>query len=353
MVRSFRLPGHGSMAQNPSSRPRSLQEFLIRGVISGLLLAVGLHVGYVLGGSNFRTVLPGQVYRCAQPDEASLERMVQRYGIRTVINLRGCCPATDWYPREARITSKLEIAQEDISFSAMRMPSTTAIRHLREVLDRSEYPILLHCHQGADRTGMAAVMVMLLRTEATLEQALRHLGPTSGHLPFGKTRYLDRFFALYRDWLKEQGKEHTADLFRLWIEEYYCPGEARAEIQIDEAKGQGKGRRAVVQVRSGERGMLKARCINRSTQPWIFQPGTNAGIHVWWSLFDHLEQPMKMERAGLFHARVEPGEHLEVPLALPALRPGRYELRIDLVDEQQGFFTQLGNDPLVIELEVS
>src|SRR5262249_32743977 len=151
-----------------------------------------------------------------QPSPARLERTIRRLGIRTVVNLRGCCLELPWYQAQCQVVHRLGVSQEDLCFSAGRLPSVQAIRQLVEVLDRAEYPILLHCHQGADRTGLASVLAVLLRTSATLPEARRHLGPASGHLPIGRTRHIDHFFDLYEEWLAEQGREHTPQLLRRW-----------------------------------------------------------------------------------------------------------------------------------------
>src|SRR5262245_49055740 len=192
------------MLRGLARRSGCLITHALRGLAVGIIVAVSLHFACVLLGPNFRTVLPGQVYRSGQLSPAQLNGYARRHGIRTVVNLRGPCPPMSWYRGQAEATAELDIAQEDVSFSATRMPSTDSIRQLIEVLDRCEYPILLHCHQGADRTGLASVMVMLLRG-ATLDEALRQLGPASGHVPIGRTATIDHFFGLYRDWLDEPG----------------------------------------------------------------------------------------------------------------------------------------------------
>ena len=324
----------------------------LRGLVAGLLVAVGLHTGYVLLGSNFRTALPGQVYRCAQPSPAALDRILRRHGIRTVVNLRGCCPTAPWYLAEARVTSTLDVAQEDVSFSATRLPSRVPMQHLLDVLDRSAYPILLHCHQGADRTGLAAVLARLLRTDATLDQALGQLGLAGGHLSFGKTGHIDRFFDLYRDWLVGHDLAHSPALLRAYITSHYCPADGRAEFVVQETLAERDGR-PLLRRRAGVAGPVTVRCHNRSLEPWVFQPGNNAGVHVWWTLLDRDERVLRMDRAGLYHARVAPGGFIDVVLPLTGMAPGRYELRVDLVNEQHAAFAQLGNDLLVVEVEVS
>ena len=336
------------------SRPRRhLLEFVLRGGFTGLLLAIGLHAGYVLAGSNFRTVLPGQVYRCAQPTGPSLDRFIRRHGIRTVVNLRGVCPSGAWYRQEAAVTANLDVAQEDISLSATRLPSTVSARQLLEVLDRCEYPILLHCHQGADRTGLASVMIALLHTDATLPEARRHLGLRGGHLDMGKTRHMGRFFDLYQAWLEGLDEAHSPALFRAWIVNHYCPGDSRAEVAILEPLVQRENQRPLLRLPACRGRVVEVRCRNTSLEPWHFHPGGNVGVHLWWTLLGRDEKLVSGERAGLFHATVAPGEHIDLKLALPPLKPGTYELRLDLSNEQHGFFAQLGNDLYVIELEAT
>src|SRR5437667_4250284 len=72
---------------------------------------------HVLIGANLHTVVPGRVYRGAQPSSKNIEALVQRYGIRTVVNLRGCCTPLDWYWEEARACQEMGIALEDATFS--------------------------------------------------------------------------------------------------------------------------------------------------------------------------------------------------------------------------------------------
>src|SRR5207245_9842713 len=111
--------------------------------------------------------------RRGQQSRRGVEQIVRDRGIRTVINLRGCSAAFAWYQEECRATAGLDIAQEDICLSSGRLPSATEIRRLMEVLDRCEYPLLLHCRRGADRTGLVSALVLLLQTDASLPDGLR------------------------------------------------------------------------------------------------------------------------------------------------------------------------------------
>src|SRR5262249_4828654 len=116
-------------------RRRSWLRVLLYGAAAGLLLAGAGEAGRVVLGRNFHVVVPGQIYRCAQLNGATLERFIQAHGIRTVVTLRGFSPDFPWYCRECRVTHRLDVNQEDIAFSAARLPAVGEVRRLIEVLD--------------------------------------------------------------------------------------------------------------------------------------------------------------------------------------------------------------------------
>src|SRR5262249_5725542 len=155
------------------------------------------------------TVVPGRVYRSAQQSGPELEHTIARFGIRTVVNLRGNCDPLSWYLDECRATHNGNVSQEDIRFSAGHLPSPHEVRRLLEVLDRSQYPILLHCRRGADRTGVASAMVLLLQTTQGLPQTRHELGPRYGHLAIGRPAYLDGFLDLYQEFLQNEELTHA------------------------------------------------------------------------------------------------------------------------------------------------
>jgi hypothetical protein len=315
-------------------------------VLAGLGLSAGLYAAYVLAGPNFHTVLPGLVYRCGQPSAERLAHLIRRHGIRTVVNLRGLDPRP-WYFEECQVTNRLNVSEEDIGFSAGRLPSVPALRQLVEILDNTEYPVLFHCHKGADRTGMASVIVLLLKTDTPLAEARAQLGPRYGHLPLGRTAHINRFFDLYEEWLSANGLSHSPDVFRRWATREYCPGECRCAFEVLSPREQ------PLRVAPAQTFAFRVRCRNTSIKPWHMRPGSNAGIHVSFVVHDEDGQVVGDGRGGLFEATVPPGGHLDVTLAVHApLLPGRYELRLDMVDERHGYFMQLGSEPLGWKLEV-
>jgi hypothetical protein len=276
-----------------------------------------------------------------------LERTLRAKNIRTVVNLRGNSDPFSWYLQESRVTHRRNVCQEDICFSAGHLPSVSEVRRLVAVLERTEYPILLHCRRGADRTGMTAAIVLLLQTPATLRQARFQLGLRYGHVALGRPANLDRFLDLYDEWLQSEGLAHSPAAFRHWLLDCYCPAECRCALRLLSP------RRTPIRVPLARPFGVRVRCTNTSIRPWRLDPGTSAGVHVKWTLSHAEGYCTGHGRAGLFRATVPPGGSVDVTLALPALiLPGGYELQVDMADEQHGTFLQMGSAPLFVDLEV-
>jgi protein tyrosine phosphatase (PTP) superfamily phosphohydrolase (DUF442 family) len=329
--------------------PRFSRRRLLRlaGAAAGLALAA--EAGRVFFWTNRHAVVPGRVYRSAQLTASGLADEIAEHGIRTVVNLRGTCPDTPWYLAEARATVASDVNLEDVSLSAKRLPPPAEVRRLVEVLDHTEYPILLHCQQGADRTGLAAAGVLLLHSDATLAQARRQLWPRYGHVSVGRTEAIDRFFDFYETWLAAQNETHSRENFRRWATEEYCPGPYRARLTL-------VGPPPVLVAAHGD--ALHIRCENTAIEPWVFCPGSAGGVQLRYSLFTPTGTRVYVGHAGRMSATVAPGESIILTAGLPPVRePGRYVFHADLVDTQvidlhDADFVQYGSEPLVADVTV-
>jgi len=220
------------------------------------------------------------------------------------------------------------------------LPPVSELRYLVRVLDRSEYPILLHCKQGIDRTGLVSALVLLLYTDADLAVARRQLGLSYGHLAVGRTAYMLRFFDLYEDWL--DGRAHTRERFRQWVEHEYTAGPALAKLEWLECPET---------VPPGTPWTVRVRAMNAASATWQFEPGSSAGVHLAFTLTDAGGTMVAKGRGGMRRVDVPPGQEIAVTLPMPALPAGKYTLFVDMQDEaQQSFFYQHGSEPLLREV---
>jgi protein tyrosine phosphatase (PTP) superfamily phosphohydrolase (DUF442 family) len=339
------------MPQLPQTGHRFSRRNLFRLAGAGALLGLSAEMARVLFGSNEHVVLPGRVYRSAQLSQRKLEQMIAEKHIRTVINLRGFGPDQDWYLEEAKATHNAGISQEDITLSAKRFPPPSEIARLIEVLDRTEYPVLIHCAQGADRTGLASVIVLLLYTNADLATARHQMWARYGHLPVGRTVVLDQFFDYYESWLKDRGENHTPERFRSWVKTGYCPGPFRASLEVLSP--------VPLVVPVGRGFVVTIRATNRAIEPWVFTTGATGGIKFRYSLKDKDGiRVVHRGQAGQLARTVQPGESIDFAAGFPPIAaPMEGVLWADMLDAQpldllETDFVQYGSEPLIQMLTV-
>jgi protein tyrosine phosphatase (PTP) superfamily phosphohydrolase (DUF442 family) len=199
----------------------SLLRALVRGSLLGLGLALAVEIVHVVAGLNFHTVLPGRVYRCAQPSAGQLERLIAGHGIRTLINLRGECEEDLWYHREKETAARLGVRFVDVGLWASLPPDRDEMIRFVRAIDKGPYPILIHCQQGGDRTGLASALVLLLQTDAGLYEAKGQLSLRYGHYAYGRAAVMDRYLAAYERWLQKEGLEHSPANLRHWMDQVY------------------------------------------------------------------------------------------------------------------------------------
>lgn len=192
----------------------------------GLFVTVAVllaQVGHIVLGGNFHEVVRGEVYRSAQLSPATLEAYIRAYRIRTVINLRGENFDDEWYHREIETTVRAGAVFEDVGLWAYSPPPPGELIRLVDFLEHAETPILVHCHTGADRAGLASVLALLLRTDTSLSQAHGQLTLYYGHNRWGKAACHDRLLDRYEEWLQATGKPHSPDMLRHWVRHLYDP----------------------------------------------------------------------------------------------------------------------------------
>ncbi len=301
--------------------------------------------------TNRHTVIAGRVYRCSQPSGNDVRELVQQHGIRTVINLRGLSPDFPWYADECQTCHELNISQEDITLSANRLPPPAELRRLVEILEQTQYPILVHCKAGADRTGLVSMMVLLLQTDIPLHEARRQLLPRYGHFRFGRTAAMDDFFDIYDAWLARENLTHTSAHFRDWVLKHYQPGVAVSKLAWLDTMP--------MPAKAGETFGVRVRAENRSSTAWQLKPGTYSGVHLAFAVFNDKSESVWSGRAGLRNETVLPGHSTDVMIPIIGMKPGKYTVIVEVHDATEAgipfrtnSFVQYGDESLAADLVV-
>jgi hypothetical protein len=173
---------------------------------------------------NFGTVQPGRIYRSAQMPAPALARVLRQYGIKTVLNLRGCNPVYAWYRNEVAATNGAGATQIDVAMSSCVWMSRAQLRALVRTMDRAEYPLLIHCAWGSERTGLVSAFAVLLRPGARLADARAELSIRYLFARVNDGKVMAEHLDQYENWLRAHGLDHDAANFRRWVDEGFQPG---------------------------------------------------------------------------------------------------------------------------------
>jgi protein tyrosine/serine phosphatase len=162
-------------------------------VLGLCLLASGLGCARLL--YNFGEVEPSRIYRAGQPSPLFLRRLVKREQIRTLVNLRGKTPGY-----ESAFAARHGLRLYSFNLSAHRAPRDDDVASFLAILSDSEnHPILVHCRNGADRTGYMLGIYRVSTSGWSLEKAAREM-----------TRYfqLERRNPLPKQVVRDQAPNH-------------------------------------------------------------------------------------------------------------------------------------------------
>lgn len=198
-------------------------------ILFGVALALG-EVIYVTLGENFFVVAPGEIYRGSQPRDRFLQGLFRNPGIKTVLNLRGANPGKSWYDSEHAVALGAQITIIDLPLNSHFPPLKSELRRLIEIFDHAPRPIFLHCHSGADRTGLATMVYGLLQPGSVLDEERSRISVRFGHKFWTTHKNLFALPDMYAEWLNDNSYQHSSEHFRHWAETVYCARDAWARL---------------------------------------------------------------------------------------------------------------------------
>jgi uncharacterized protein (TIGR01244 family) len=173
-----------------------------------------------------RHKLSPQAWRAAQPLPHQIAAL-KRLGIRTVVNLRGPHHLAT-YAQEKEACANQGITFVDYRVRSRAAPSLDELRGARDLFERVEYPILMHCKSGSDRAGLMSALYRHVREGVPVEEAKKELSLKFGHIRQADTGILDYFFERY---LIDTAK--TPMPFFEWVERVYDPDELQRTFRAE------------------------------------------------------------------------------------------------------------------------
>ncbi len=146
-----------------------------------LFAGISAYVWYVHFNYRFETIDENKVYKSAAIPPEELASYIQKYHIKTVIDLRDGGSYSDLNPvNQSEIDAEAStIAQlsgvEHINIPSPQVPTRETLTRFFTVMDdKSVYPVLIHCYHGTGRAQMYAALyrieyLSMLPNEARLK----------------------------------------------------------------------------------------------------------------------------------------------------------------------------------------
>lgn len=180
-----------TFASRQFPRSRKAAAFLL----TVLLAIVGGYAFYLKATGNFHAVVAGEVYRSSQPSPQAIAEFSKRYGIKTIISLRGGINSAAWNA-EVEQAKTLGIEHIDFPMSAYKELSPERAKELIQVMKDAPKPLLIHCLSGADRTGLASALYLAAISKTNEKVAEGQMSIFYGHIPLPISRAfaMDRTF---------------------------------------------------------------------------------------------------------------------------------------------------------------
>ncbi len=155
------------------------------------------------GLRHFGVVTEGVLYRSGQPTPEQLAELIGRYGIRTVVALRGSRDPDDpdaWEQQERQTCAAHGVDFITLPCNHKNPPTEQQVRQFLELMrQRQRHPVLIHCRIGQQRTGMYCALYRVHLEGVDPEDALREMDELGFNI---RHRRHQRLLAAYRQFAR-------------------------------------------------------------------------------------------------------------------------------------------------------
>ena len=152
--------------------------FTRNAVIIAAVVGLGAWYGVVgvypnIVPKNFGVVEEGVLYRAGRLTPAATAKVVERHGIRTIVDLGGWDRLPKAHARAVRTAESLGVRRVDLPLigDARGDPNRYA-EALRIIEDPANQPVLVHCAAGSERTGCLVGLFRIRHDGYTVEDVM-------------------------------------------------------------------------------------------------------------------------------------------------------------------------------------
>lgn len=152
-------------------------------ILAIVLIGVGKYIYDMHINHNFETITENKVYKSGVIPPAELEEYINKYHIKSVVDLR--FPGTLDLKNNPEIPSELTAEQNAIAKikgvnyfnnGSAQIPEQQNLDNFFKIMDNKDnYPVLIHCHHGIGRAQLYAALYRIEYEGFTNEEARRKI----------------------------------------------------------------------------------------------------------------------------------------------------------------------------------
>jgi len=335
------------MTASTAASPKAKRSWLHRlSWIAGMALGVALliTVAWLIERFvffNFHEVVAGQVYRSGQPSEAFWEKAAEEYQLRSVLKMNRY-KESSWSQDEEKTLRRLGVQLIYLPIGVTELPSRWDMLKVVDAIETAPRPVLVHCKNGADRTGFAAILFEM-RDGKTLDQAwgdqmkLRYL--RVGHLGDD----IGDVFAQYRADCAGNPELGTWNDFKKYATDAYWPAFYHAHIEPEPRR---------VEAAAGQVVHFKVKVTNASPRNWVTTSGHPFFLAIQTPRDRNDPVPENLVKAPLPELAAGQSVAVEMEFKVPNVAPGEHHYMIDAVQQERTTFFEKGSAPADVTVVV-
>jgi protein tyrosine/serine phosphatase len=179
-----------------ASRMKVITLRILGVVLAGVLGLLG-YLAVLHYNGNFHAVVEGEVYRSAQVIGTDLADYTAQVGLKSVLNLRGASPRSEWYRDEIAESARLGLVHADFELSASREVTNAEAEELIALMRTLPKPLLIHCKHGSDRSGLLSALYLAAIKGVDADTANKQLSIYFGHFA---VPYLSAAYPMDESW---------------------------------------------------------------------------------------------------------------------------------------------------------
>jgi len=162
-------------------------------------IAFGGYLGYLQVSGNVHVIEPGLAIRSAELSPDQLKSVIDLYGIRSIISLVRPEPERSWYRDELAVSATRNLARYEFPLSTTKELTSEQLAQLLSIMRTAPKPVLIHCKNGSDRSGLAAAIFEYALASRSLDESRQQLSLRYGHFPYlwSRTGAMDASFARF------------------------------------------------------------------------------------------------------------------------------------------------------------